>query len=74
MVFPRYEEGAAFSLERLSKARAGMELMRHLINGARLPGNGLHEVARLAAAAPAYRLCYSDFAQLGPLEELLSGS
>ncbi|MHB8836769.1 MAG: hypothetical protein ACYC9Y_13855 [Candidatus Methylomirabilia bacterium] len=74
VVFPRYEEGAAFSLERLSKARAGMELMRHVINGARLPGNGFHEVARLAAAAPAYRLCYSDFAQLGPLEELLSGS
>lgn len=74
VVFPRYEEGAAFSLERLSKARAGMELMRHVINGARLPGNGFHEVARLAAAAPAYRLRYSDFTQLGPFEELLSGS
>jgi len=66
--------GAAFSIERLSKARAGLELMRHVVNGARLPGNGFHEVARLAAAAPAYRLRYSDFAQLGPLEQLLSGS
>lgn len=73
VVFPKYEEGAAFSLEPLPKARAGMELMRHVINGERLPGNGFREVARLAAAAPAYRLRYSDFAQLGPLEELLSG-
>jgi hypothetical protein len=73
LVFPRHETGAAFSLERLSKARTGMELMRHVVNGARLPDNGFPAAARLSAAAPAYRLVYSDFGQLGPLEELLAG-
>jgi hypothetical protein len=32
---------------------------------------GFPTVARLAAAAPAYRLRYSGFDQLGPLERLL---
>lgn len=69
-VFPRYAAGAALSLEPVSKAQAGMELMQCLVNARNLPEHGLPWVRRLAAAAPAYRLRYGSLAQLGPLLEL----
>jgi hypothetical protein len=66
-VFPRYEAGAPLELEPVSKAQAAMLLMQCLVNARNLPEHGLPWIKRLAAAAPAYRLRYGSFAQLGPL-------
>lgn len=71
LLFPRFDPCGPFELEPLSKARAAVELTTCFINARNLPVLGFPEVARLAAAAPAYRLRYSAFDQLGPLEELL---
>jgi len=71
VLFPRYAPGGPFELEPLSKARAAVELTGCFVNARNLPEMGFPSVARLAAAAPAYRLRYSSFDQLGPLEKLL---
>jgi hypothetical protein len=73
VVFPHWEAGAAFALERLSKAQAGLELMQCCVNARNLAEHGFPTATRLAAAAPAYRLRYGAFEQLGPLDDLLSG-
>ncbi|MCB9077896.1 MAG: hypothetical protein H6631_09910 [Anaerolineaceae bacterium] len=73
LIFPRYQRHSAIEWQPLSKVRAGLALMEHLINARNLPGHGLTEAARIAAAMPAYRLIYADFVQLrGQLESLLS--
>ncbi len=65
IVFPRYQPGTDFALRPLSKAQGGLELMQCLINARNLAGYGLAEIARLAQAAPAYRMNYASFEQIG---------
>lgn len=64
VVFPRYRPGAEVALTRLSPARAGLALMRCLVNARNLPDHGFAEVARLARWVPAYALAYGNFSQL----------
>lgn len=72
IVFPKYTQGAAFKLERLSKAKAGLILMECLVNARNLNGHGFTEAARLARNTPAYRLQYSSFEQFNnQFEEIL---
>ena len=42
-----------------------------LVNARNLPDHGLSEVARLAQVAPAYRMSYADFGQIGERLEAL---
>ncbi|MCP4539159.1 MAG: hypothetical protein GY832_18640 [Chloroflexi bacterium] len=72
IVFPNYTPDSEFSLRPLSKAQAGLALMECLINARNLPDHGLSEIARLAQAAPAYKLTYAHFDQIKePIEALL---
>ncbi len=72
IVFPHYLPDGEFSLHPLSKAQAGLALMECLINARNLPDHGLSEIARLAQAAPAYKLTYAHFDQIRePIEALL---
>jgi hypothetical protein len=64
MIFPRYHRDGAFELRQLSKAQGGLELMKCLVNARNLPGHGFPEVVRIARAVPAYRMIYSNFAQV----------
>ncbi len=75
VVFPRYQAGAEFRLEPLSKAQAGQALMQCLINARNLPGHGFAEITRLARLAPAYRLTYANFKQVGDaVDRLISAT
>jgi hypothetical protein len=65
IVFPHYRPDCRLDVTRLTRAQAGLALMECLINARNLPRYGFEEVVRLARAVPAYRLTYSDFAQLG---------
>jgi hypothetical protein len=65
LLFPRYQAGVDFAWRPLSKAQGGLELMQCLINARNLPDYGLAEIARLAQAAPAYRMSYASFEQIG---------
>ncbi len=72
MLFPQYAPEVAFEIQPLSKAQAGFALMQSLLNARNLPDHGLPHIARLAQAAPAYRLRYAQFAQISTwLDELL---
>jgi hypothetical protein len=71
ILFPRYAAGSRFEVRRLTRAQAGLALMECLVNARNLPGHGFSEVARLARLAPAYRLSYSSFAQIGERIEIL---
>jgi hypothetical protein len=71
IVFPRYLPGSDLALRPLSKAQAGLALMECLVNARNLPGHGFSEIARLARRAPAYKLNYADFDQIGERIEML---
>ncbi|HDQ73774.1 MAG TPA: hypothetical protein ENN19_17010 [Chloroflexi bacterium] len=74
LIFPRYVPNSDLVWQALSKAQAGLALMECLVNARNLPGHGFAEIARLARATPAYRLCYGGFDQLEDrLEMLLDG-
>lgn len=73
-VFPTFERGARFRLERLSEGRAAHEVLAITANARNLPRHGLGEAARLARTVPAYRLVYGAFDDLGPFETLLASS
>jgi hypothetical protein len=64
IIFPRHLPASEFVLRPLSGAQAGLALMECLINARNLPGHGLSEIARLARAAPAYRMHYANFEQI----------
>jgi len=72
MIFPRYQPDVEFALRPISKAQAGLALMECLINARNLPGHGLSEIARLAQVAPAYKLSYANFDQIGERIEALT--
>jgi hypothetical protein len=72
IIFPHYQSEVEFEIQPLAKARAGLELMRCLVNARNLPEHGLPEIARLARQLPAYDLRYSSFARIGAqLENLM---
>ncbi len=72
IVFPRYTANSEFVLQQLSKAQAGKALMQCLVNAQNLPDLGFSEITRLARQIPAYKLQYSNFAQLdNAIEQLL---
>lgn len=74
LVFPTFERGARFRLERLSGGRAAHEVLAITANARNLPRHGLGEAARLARTVPAYRLVYGAFDDLGPFEARLASS
>ncbi len=68
MVFPRYQEGdESNQLVLLSRAEAGIELMRTNVIARNLPGHGFKQLLSLVKGIPAYRLSYSHFDQLPAL-------
>lgn len=71
IIFPRYLPGSDLVLRPLSKAQAGLALMQGLVNARNLPGHGFSEIARLARAAPAYKMRYASFDQIGGQVEAL---
>lgn len=73
VMFPRYQVECDPLCRPLSKAQVGLALMECLVNARNLPEHGFREIARLARTAPAYRLRYSHFEQIGgPIEALLA--
>jgi hypothetical protein len=72
IIFPRYAAGNEFELKRLSKAQAGLALMECLVNARNLPEHGFRELARLARTAPAFKMSYAHFDQIGEGVEALS--
>jgi hypothetical protein len=71
ITFPHYAAGNEFELKRLSKAQAGLALMQCLVNARNLPEHGFRELARLARRAPAYKMSYAHFDQIGEGVEAL---
>lgn len=65
ILFPRHQPDAALELKPLSKGQAALALMECLVNARNLNGHGLGEAIRIAGSAPAYRITYSRFDQLG---------
>ena len=61
IVFPRYQAGSDFVWRPLSKAQAGLALMKCLVNARNLPEHGFPQISRLAKTAPAYHMTYADF-------------
>jgi hypothetical protein len=72
LVFPTFERGARFRLERLSEGSAAHEVLGIAANARNVPRHGLGEAARLARSVPAYRLVYGAFDDLGPFEARLA--
>jgi len=70
-LFPRYAAESEFELKPLSKAQAGLALMECLVNARNLPEHGFREIARLARIAPAYKMSYAHFDQIGKQVEAL---
>jgi hypothetical protein len=73
IIFPCYQPAAQFDLQPLTKAQAGLELMKCLINARNLPGHGFAEISRLVKIAPAYKMSYANFEQVdNTIERLLN--
>jgi hypothetical protein len=65
IIFPRYVPDSDFLLRPLSTAQAGLALMECLVNARNLPEYGFPQVVRLAQVAPAYKMDYARFDQIG---------
>ncbi|MFT5261242.1 MAG: hypothetical protein ACI810_003004 [Gammaproteobacteria bacterium] len=72
IVFPRYSKDAPNTLTPLSKALAGIELMKSNVIARNLPGHGFDQLLSIVRSAKAYRLDYNDFAVLPELLQQLS--
>jgi hypothetical protein len=64
ILFPNYQPDGDPGIERLSPAQAGLGLVPAILNSGSLGDQGFSQIARLARAAPAYRVRYSHFAQI----------
>jgi hypothetical protein len=64
LLFPDFQSGSEFRLERLTASDAGLALMRTVLNLRNLPGHGLSETAWLVNHLPVFRLTYAGFDQL----------
>jgi hypothetical protein len=71
IVFPHYRPGGDFIMRPLSRAQAGLALMECLVNARSLPDHGFPEIVRLAKMAPAYKMTYAHFDQVGEQIETL---
>lgn len=60
VLFPRYQAGASFSVQPLSKAETAFQLMQQLVNARNLPDKGLPAVGRLGAQVSAYEVVYGQ--------------
>lgn len=75
IIFPLYRPDSDFTLRPLSRAQAGWTLMQCLVNARNLPDHGFPEITRLVKTAPAYKMTYADFGQIGErVETLLQSS
>jgi len=74
IIFPRYRPGGDFIMRPLSRAQAGLALMECLVNARNLPDHGFPEIARLAKTAPAHKMKYAHFDQVGEQIETLMQS
>jgi hypothetical protein len=73
IIFPRYQAGSDFVWRPLSKAQAGLALMKCLVNARNLPEHGFPQISRLAKTVPAYHMTYSNFDQIeAQLEDLIA--
>ena len=73
IIFPRYQAGSDFVWRPLSKAQAGLALMKCLVNARNLAEHGFPQISRLAKTVPAYQMTYADFGQVAArLERLLT--
>jgi hypothetical protein len=73
IIFPHFQADSQFSLQRLTKAQAGLELMKSLINARNLPGHGFAEISRIVKQVPACKMNYASFEQIGDnIEHLLA--
>jgi hypothetical protein len=69
IVFPHFQAGAAFALERLTQGRAAVRLLETVANARNLSDLGAGRVTALVRQVEAYSLTYGSFAQLDPLLE-----
>ena len=65
IIFPRYQAGSDLVWRPLSKAQAGLALMKCLVNARNLPEHGFPQISRLAKAVPAYHMTYAGFTRSG---------
>jgi hypothetical protein len=73
IIFPRYQAGSDFAWRPLSKAQAGLALMKCLVNARNLPEHGFPQISRLAKMIPAYHMTYANFDQIeAQLEDLIA--
>jgi hypothetical protein len=71
IVFPRYSSSADYRLETLSTARTALLLMQTFVNARNHVEHGFHRITAFARTVTGYELHYSDFSQLGELEQRL---
>ncbi len=69
ILFPLYNKDASNTLTPISKASAGIELMKSNVIARNLAGHGFDQMLSIVKGVKAYRLDYNDFAVL---PELLS--
>lgn len=65
IVFPDFQNGAEIQISTMSPAETGLALFKSNLNARNLADGGFHAVTKLAKAAPAVRLKYGQFEQLG---------
>ncbi len=64
ILFPQYRPSVSLDVQALTKAQGGLELMKALVNARNLSDHGFSETTRLARQAPAYKIQYSEFADI----------
>jgi hypothetical protein len=64
IIFPHYQADSDFVWRPLSKAQAGLALMKCLVNARILPEHGFPQISRLAKTIPAYHMTYANFDQV----------
>ncbi len=69
IVFLVYTSGQEAGMMEISRARAGMELMRCHVRSQRLADHGFSAISSLVAQLPVYMVLYNSFEQLGKLLE-----
>ncbi len=74
IVFPHFRARAELVLTRMTRAEAGLALMKCLVNARNLADHGFTAVTELVRKTRAYRLEYGEFAQLDRLAHWLQGA
>ena len=73
LIFTEFTEGEPLSIEALTPAQAGFELMACVANGRHLQDHGFFTISTLCRKIPALRITYGELGQLGGgLDRLLS--